>query len=150
MQSDTRSELRMLRELARHFLDGELCHFCGLPLLPDAAASGFGHRDHPPIDAEITVHHADGNHENNAKENRKPCHSSCHKSYHLKLRRQQEKAERKADVERYCKEMIIQPHGNNDMLVLGALLAFDYWLFRGYIREFILPLGHKERKHDEE
>jgi hypothetical protein len=86
MKPSVLKELRMLREIARHLLEGETCRFCGELIMPDAAAEGFGHRDHSPIHVEITVHHNDNNHENNLKDNRKLSHSSCHRAHHAHYR----------------------------------------------------------------
>ena len=86
MKPSVLKELRMLREIARHLLDGQVCRFCGQLILPDAAAEGFGHRNHTPIRIEMTIHHKDWNRENNVKDNRDLSHSSCHKKYHARYR----------------------------------------------------------------
>lgn len=106
MRADTKAELQMLRELA-WFIFGvnpevqfinmpRICGFCALPLLAPNPAPTFGHRRHsaPPLD--LTLHHVDGNRENNSRNNLDPCHDSCHRRYHATKRA----AERKEIIKR--------------------------------------------------
>lgn len=89
-----RCELRMLREITNHVLSGghvrfnkahvAVCIFCANPLM-DCISTTFGHHDHCKVRAEITVHHRDGDHDNNEPKNRTLAHRTCHKSYHMKL-----------------------------------------------------------------
>ena len=43
------------------------CYFCGKPI-----TNIFG----------LTIHHINGNHDDNRRENRTPSHTYCHKAYH--------------------------------------------------------------------
>lgn len=99
MRADTKAELQMLRELVwfaygvdptsaeTNALDPMLsCYFCHEFLLIRPGGMTFGHRRHPKIDVDITIHHIDENRENNNPSNLADCHSSCHKSYHNKKR----------------------------------------------------------------
>jgi hypothetical protein len=94
MRKSSRSELWMLRQMMVHFGLITPCCFCEEPLLKleDVLLSDgklhIASRSQLPIRTKLTVHHEDGNHQNNAPSNRKPCHQSCHKSYEMKLRRQ--------------------------------------------------------------
>lgn len=83
MNSSTKSELQMLRELTRHYTEGQVCYFCHRPLLPVEELT-FGHRRHSPVTTRLTIHHQDENRENNTRANRKVCHTSCHKSFHMR------------------------------------------------------------------
>lgn len=84
----------MLREITNHFLSGghvrfnsakvAVCFFCGEPLL-ECISTTFGHHDHHKVRAEITVHHRDHDHDNNAPSNRTLAHRPCHKSHHMTL-----------------------------------------------------------------
>jgi hypothetical protein len=58
MNKATAQELKLLREIAHYFLDGETCHFCGKPLIEDLDKT-FGDKTNRPIRAQLTVHHAD-------------------------------------------------------------------------------------------
>lgn len=90
MRADVKSELQMLRELVWWLLSKRevmYCYFCKGPLLIDRPISmTFGHRRHPKIDVDITLHHVDENRDNNESTNLVPCHSHCHKSYHAQKR----------------------------------------------------------------
>jgi hypothetical protein len=82
MRRSTRQELRMLRGIVRSVLEDTLCHFCKEPLLEDDNHYAHGAGEGSPI-PELTEHHKDGDHDNNAKKNRVWTHRRCHKSFHL-------------------------------------------------------------------
>lgn len=94
----TANEVRMLRELVYHFLTLEAsdkneaspstgncapCFFCKKPLL-ESVSTAFGHHSHQKIDGAITIHHRNGNHDDNRPANRKLAHRTCHRSFHMK------------------------------------------------------------------
>lgn len=103
MTLSSRREFYKLRELV-HFLlcgagatrrvlkrvDGEvifgsfLCWFCVEPLDAYTDFSEHGEAVGPKFTAKLTIHHVDGNHENNALLNKALCHTKCHKSHHRK------------------------------------------------------------------
>jgi hypothetical protein len=83
MRKSTRQELRKLRELCQHFLEDMTCMFCHEPLVGGKNHYGHGDGEGSPLDIELTIHHKDGNHRNNAKKNRKVVHRRCHKSFHM-------------------------------------------------------------------
>lgn len=81
----SRRELYKLRELVHFLLVGRVCCFCKKPLSPNAEKFVMhGNSVGPKFEDKITVHHLDGNHDNDAHDNKAPCHTSCHKSYHRK------------------------------------------------------------------
>ena len=97
MTPSSRRELYKLRELVHFLLCGAggsernfmtqqiICCFCHREL--DEYAKAFerhGNSVGPKFDVQITVHHKDGNHDNNEPENKALCHTTCHKSYHRK------------------------------------------------------------------
>jgi hypothetical protein len=89
LRNATRRELGKLREVARHALEGKQCFFCHLPLLPADVFKGHKAGDSrgkplPEVE-DITEHHIDGNHDNNAIENRVYTHGTCHKKHHASL-----------------------------------------------------------------
>jgi hypothetical protein len=89
MSPRIRRELGKQRELLWHFLEGQKCFFCKDPLLSledqrRTAEISFGNATAPPMDLDITIHHENGNHDDNRKSNRKPAHESCHKSWEAK------------------------------------------------------------------
>jgi hypothetical protein len=73
MNKATAQELKLLREIAHYFLDGETCHFCGQPLIEDLDKT-FGDKANRPIRARLTVHHVDEGHPNNQRDNTVWCH----------------------------------------------------------------------------
>ena len=90
MRKSVRAELRMLRELAYHFLTGgtvtmvkgvAVCDISKKPLL-DYVSTTFGHRNHKPVKAKLTIHHHNWNHDDNRPKNRRVTLSSAHKSFH--------------------------------------------------------------------
>jgi hypothetical protein len=90
MSNRIRQELGKLRELAWHFLEGEKCFFCrkdllGIEDMVNGASVRFGNATAPPMDLDITIHHRNGNHEDNRKRNRKLAHATCHKQHHANL-----------------------------------------------------------------
>lgn len=92
MRKSTRQELRKLREIVREVLEGKLCPFCKEPLITDENCYGHGDGESSPFSTELTLHHKDGNHQNNEKKNRVWSHRRCHKSYHLTERWREKKA----------------------------------------------------------
>jgi hypothetical protein len=85
MSRRTEMELNKGRELLWHFLEGEKCFFCNKGFLPTDIEPKFGNARAPIFDMDITIHHKNGNHDDNRKANRRVAHQSCHKSYHAKL-----------------------------------------------------------------
>jgi len=87
MSKGIEREVKKLRELMWHFLEGEKCCFCKQPfLLKDVGKTiQFGDAVAPPMDDLPTIHHGNGNHRDNRKKNRKLAHQKCHKSHHAKL-----------------------------------------------------------------
>jgi hypothetical protein len=86
MRNSLRSELAKLRELAHFLLTGRYCFFCG-ELLLTVVCGKVKHGDGagPKLRDKITIHHIDGNHENDAEDNKALAHQSCHKRHHLAL-----------------------------------------------------------------
>lgn len=85
MSARVRRELAKLRELIDYFAEGRHCYFCHKPLVDRPNAYGHGDGNASPIATKLTIHHIDGNHDNNAPENKAPCHTSCHKRYHARI-----------------------------------------------------------------
>lgn len=93
MQNATRRELHKLRELI-HFLlrgagatprgpKGQLC--CTFCLQKFEYAKDFdehGNSIGPKFVEKLSIHHMDGNHQNNLDSNKALSHTSCHKSHH--------------------------------------------------------------------
>jgi len=80
-------EVRKMRELVHFLLCGRTCYFCRKPLSPLADAwCAHGNSEGPQFTDEITIHHIDGNHENNAPENKALAHRACHKAHHMNER----------------------------------------------------------------
>lgn len=83
MTAASRKELYKLRELVHFLLQGKKCYFCKNVLSPNAEKFvTHGNSVGPKFEDQITVHHIDGDHSNNAEENKAPCHTKCHKSFH--------------------------------------------------------------------
>jgi alpha-beta hydrolase superfamily lysophospholipase len=82
VRSDTKAELQMLREYFWRTAPEILCRFCLKPLAELPHGITFGHRRHPPVDVDITMHHEDRDRENNQLVNIKPSHTRCHKTFH--------------------------------------------------------------------
>lgn len=81
-------EVGKLRELVHFLLVGQTCCFCGKPLSETAETwTNHGNARGPKLVDPITIHHRDGNHDNNAHENKALAHRSCHKRFHLQERR---------------------------------------------------------------
>lgn len=83
MRRSTRQELRKLREIVREVFEDVQCGLCKEPLLDSENCYNHGDGEGSPVRAGLTLHHRDGNHNNNAKKNRQWVHTRCHKSYHL-------------------------------------------------------------------
>lgn len=78
-------ELRMLRELAHYYLPLHTCMLCNQALMPsELATEKLGHSTPTPVKVQTTIHHVDGNHENNAPSNRAVVHRVCHKRHHAR------------------------------------------------------------------
>lgn len=103
----SRRELYKLRELVHfllsHPLDHNLqelgkganrivCHFCKEPLSYSPEFKEHGNAVGPKFVEELSIHHVDGNHENNEETNKALSHRKCHKSYHRRLANQQRAA----------------------------------------------------------
>jgi len=101
MRKSTRQELRKARELLRFCLRGKVCwfRFCRKPLLNDVSYAKDGDGQGSPISRRITIHHKDGDHDNDDQRNKKLVHTSCHKRYHIRKRRREEKAARRQNGE---------------------------------------------------
>ena len=82
VRKSTRQELRKLREIVHDVFDGRPCFFCAAPLLTRAAAN-HGDSDGPKLLDQLTLHHVDGDHQNNAPANRVWAHRFCHKRHHM-------------------------------------------------------------------
>ena len=96
MSKTIRKELGKARELLWWFLStpkpSNRCFFCKGILLTDEQKETliegfvrFGNAAAPPLLLEITLHHLDGNHDNNKPVNLTPAHESCHKKFHARL-----------------------------------------------------------------
>jgi len=99
MRKGTRQELRKLREMVRWAYADVVCYFCHEPLLThehddtdyedDELADSFadayqpGDGESSPMNTDVTLHHIDGDHENNDRRNHAWAHRRCHKSHHL-------------------------------------------------------------------
>src|SRR6266699_4294802 len=86
MSKESRREVGKSRELLWHFLEGEKCFFCKKPFLENGVPRyvKFGNASANPMDLDCTIHHKDGDHENNKQSNRALAHQSCHRSFHAK------------------------------------------------------------------
>lgn len=84
MSNRLRRELGKNRELLWHLLEGEKCFFCKEEFVSPEQLPAFGNGRAFPVEVEITIHHKNGNHSDNAKPNRKLAHSNCHKVFHAK------------------------------------------------------------------
>lgn len=83
MSLGTRRELYKLRELVHFLLVGKTCHFCGESLSPTAEDfDAHGNAVGPKFLDKLSIHHKDGDHNNNSHDNKTLCHRSCHKSHH--------------------------------------------------------------------
>lgn len=83
MSPSIRRELYKLRELCAFLLKGRICYFCNKPI--SEAAEMFtehGNSVGPKLLDKISIHHINGDHNDNRDENKALCHTSCHKSYH--------------------------------------------------------------------
>lgn len=67
-------------ELLHFLLRGKKCYFCK-KLLIEAARTFDGDGRAPMIKEVITIHHRDGNHDNDGPGNGRLCHQTCHKRY---------------------------------------------------------------------
>lgn len=86
MRKSTRQELRKSRELIRFLLRGKCCYFCKRELMKDESYAKDGDGQGSPIARRITIHHVDGNHDNDKRSNKRLAHTRCHKSFHMRQR----------------------------------------------------------------
>lgn len=82
----SRCELRKLRELVWHLIEGKTCPFCGNGIAPNWEIP-YGHGDAPELPVELAIHHLDEDSTNNLPENRALCHRACHKAHHMSAQR---------------------------------------------------------------
>jgi len=85
MRNSTRRELAKARELLHFFLDGKTCFFCHELLNDTHNKVARGNSDGSPICRDITIHHKNGDHDDNHPSNHKLAHTGCHKSFHMRL-----------------------------------------------------------------
>lgn len=86
MRKSTRQELRKLREVLRYALRKKNCYFCHKPLIDTKSYAKDGDGQGSPV-RNITVHHKNGNHDDDREKNKALCHDKpCHRSHHAKLR----------------------------------------------------------------
>lgn len=104
MNRATKSELQMLREVGWFFLSITKCFFCKEILAKLPPDMTFGHRRHPPLKTEVTLHHVDEDRQNNSPSNLAWAHTNCHRSYHAKQRAQRRKEEEYAQEEKERQE----------------------------------------------
>lgn len=88
----SRKELYKLREIV-HFLlagaggsrrgaDGSIiCCFCGAHM-HDLEFVEHGNTTGPKFNAAVSIHHINGDHDDNEMDNKALCHASCHKGHH--------------------------------------------------------------------
>lgn len=86
MRKSTRRELRKLRELVHLLLAAKRCCFCRKPLV-EVEDGWQGSGDGPQLAAKVTIHHKNGDHDDNRPSNHALCHQTCHKSHHMKITR---------------------------------------------------------------
>lgn len=102
MTLKSRRELYKLREIMHFLLQGSLrtnlvtdgpfglppltlvCYFCKKPFSYAEEFNTHGNTIGPKFAEKLSIHHLDGNHDNNERENKALCHTSCHKSHHRK------------------------------------------------------------------
>lgn len=71
--------VRHLRWVANRLFISLKCYFCLEPLLPNMLKA----REWWNLPRLITVHHVDGNHENDHPSNLGVCHVACHRRHHI-------------------------------------------------------------------
>lgn len=93
MTASSRRELYKLREIVHFLLAGAgaslrapvtsaiMCVFCH-DELHDEEFTTHGNSVGPKFEGGLTIHHKNGNHDDNRMENKQLCHTSCHKSFH--------------------------------------------------------------------
>lgn len=89
MRKSTRQELRKLREVVRFALHGKSCYFCHKPLIREESYAKDGDGQGSPVrngHGLPTIHHRDGNHDNDVESNKALAHDSCHRRFHAILR----------------------------------------------------------------
>lgn len=114
MRDSTRRELHKLRELMHFVLNGAgatpqeeenrsgsygkyCCFFCKKPL-SGVEFEKHGNSIGPRFTEKLSIHHVDGNHDNNEESNKALSHTSCHKSHHRSLANKQ-RANKSVDPE---------------------------------------------------
>lgn len=100
MTATSRRELNKLRELVHFLLRGAgasyregthgahgpiVCCFCRKPLDYAEDFITHGNATGPKFTEKLSIHHLDGNHDNNIDTNKAICHTKCHKGYHRRL-----------------------------------------------------------------
>jgi hypothetical protein len=95
MRKSTRREIRKLREMVWWAYRDVHCCFCHEPLLSQndddtddedneiVNAYGDGDGEASPMNLDVTLHHRNGNHEDNRRKNQAWSHRRCHKAHHL-------------------------------------------------------------------
>lgn len=95
-----RKELYKLREVVHFLLAGAgatpqesvnlntlapegafVCYFCRKHM-HDLQFITHGNAVGPKFECAVSIHHVDGNHDNNVMSNKALCHTTCHKSHH--------------------------------------------------------------------
>jgi hypothetical protein len=76
------AELQMLREFWYLHAPRTYCVFCKRPLAVQHPLMTFGHRRHPKVKAEFSVHHLDRQRSNNNFGNLADAHRGCHERHH--------------------------------------------------------------------
>lgn len=95
-----RKELYKLREVVHFLLAGAggsaregqnqghstpsspiVCYFCN-KLLHDLEFITHGNAVGPKFECAVSIHHINGNHDDNTMSNKALCHTSCHKGHH--------------------------------------------------------------------
>lgn len=87
-----------------------VCYFCRKPLGAASDFNSHGNAIGPKFAEKLSVHHVDGNHENNADGNKALCHRSCHKGHHR----------REANAQRELRKIL---HASESLLDVEAAVA---------------------------
>lgn len=123
MTNASAREMRQLREVAHFLLPLVCCEFCGKPLLKHGDKI-FGNKTHSPLKKlRLTVHHRDGDHDNNKRRAMKTSypgglpitiaisgnlsltHADCHDRYEMKKTRKKGKLKGSTLRERAMKRL---------------------------------------------
>ncbi len=84
MRKSTRSELNKLRELFWYFIHGKRCAICKEKFVEDDVYTLHRHGDGTgaPLSMRLTIHHKNGDHDDNERSNHGLVHATCHRRYH--------------------------------------------------------------------